>query len=1129
MIGNFLDQYLITARLGRGSLGDTYLGESARDQTAVVLKVIDPELAAKPGLVAKIAQLGRLNSPYVLPFTHEAASGQHYLLMLDYFQDNLHAYLSKLQLKDEEITAETAVSLILHLITRLHKIDYSQLSIHGGLHPRNMLLTFEGNAVEIILSDFCQAEWVRQATAKDDQPVRGLAPFTPHWLWPEDDKPPTAADSRADLFALGHLLYFLLHKSYLHLTAAEADAKALDSRYKKLVEKIIRREKVKQPVELVDYATWAALTAVRLHTHAPEEASHTRLWQCWHHALLTMLRNDFSLLKLTHARPEIPEDASDSQTQPEAIDVIWEIAEPHAFLEPDAPEAQFHLPPLRPEEPTAEEGQTQETQREPDNSPYIEISRPGSTNGTGKSQASRYFPIRPNQALITVGSHSANDICLTQDAQIGPDHLTIRKMGPIWQLFARGSGILLDGSRIFPEQPEPWPANAHVTLGSYTLRLHLPGEDPAEEQIILELVPAQLVLQPGIKKKIGISIRNNGEERSYFKAELIDSGPLDKPLTQEGTAPERESKPWFYLPQDGLVLNSGEQKELTIEVRPSLDQPSQTRLFQVKVRRLGQQIVERQIQGQVYLQHTTDFVTRLEPVNSSANGAFRLLIRNDSNKAQTYVVHGGDEQKALKFAAVGTAVEDSNPDKIKPAAAPTKKARPWLPSNLARFLFVRSLQRQLRWSSHAPAAAVAEVRQQQRNADWALRASGTTLPKSRLEFPSVRRSQLKFSETFRVEKTVAPNEQAILFFMVRPRKRPFRWKPEREIPFTLTTSPVHGAAEGQEQKETAVLHVASRLSRAVWVLLLGLLLVSCLLLSGFATFRTSNVVKAFQANQATAIYFDSTDVDGDSLPSDVEVALYNTNPRLADTDGDGMSDGLEVSLADTRICPTMLDCNGNGLADPVEIGFATTTPTPPGGSPFVTAVPTPTATKIPTVTPTSPPAPETKPTFTAIIPFTGSEEALELGDSSDNQPQYFELTFNTATYLPANAIIQDALLLVVLTNPGQYGRLQQELGNIYVTEGTAPINEQLNTLATGTPDQLAAFQSMTQANNSPNILTTNLKGITRDTNGQVKMRLFFELGSDHDNQPDLLHIWSSFDRQASSEHPPMLHVSYTLP
>lgn len=1122
MIGNFLDQYLITARLGSGSLGETYLAESVVNGRKVVLKLIDPELAAKPWLLEKITALSQRQASGVLPFTLETSEKRPYLLIPDYFTDNLQSYLTKLEMQKRAIETEQAIALILHLISRLHQINFTQLNVHGALHPRNMLVQFTDQTgaqtpKALILADFQQADWVRQATVNSAEPVRGLAPFTPPWLWVETESGQTTvleADGRTDLFALGHLLYFLLKNTYLQVAKPDEDNEALNKQYEKVSDRIIRNEKGDKR-ELADYAELAALTAVRLYLNAPPQTTDSQLWQQWHHALLTMRRGDFSLTKL---RDLAKEAEADEGTEAPKIDAIWHISEPLPFLTPDAPEAQLHLPALGNDE--AADEVPLEVDPPSEDKTYITISRPGASSGDRQRES--FYTLRANQGHITVGSHSGTDICLTRDAKIGPHHLDIRQVGERWELYARGSDILLNDTAVSPNQPEVWPPNTAVTIGSYCLRLHQPMAESADQQIEVKLLPPQLNLAQGVQGKVGITIRNNGAERAYFLVNVRDLGPLEQPEAHASQTDEAEqTTEWFELPKTGLVLNPGEQQDLFLKVHPHPREISQMRRYQIKVSRLDDNAQKKVVLGHIFLQAATDFATRLTAVSSQNDGAYRLIILNKSNKAQTYQVHSVDPLKALKFAKVDV-FDDAPQAEEEPIAHEPRHTNGRARPNLLQNQLFNRVVRQA--GGGQIMAEVATVRHQVRRGQTALGGVGSLVPKTNLTFPKTPK-RLPFEESFFLEKSIPPGHQAVLFFKARPRKRPFRYQPHREIPFRLTISPTLGEA-GKAQEETAVFHVTSRLSRPIWALLVGLLLFSCLLLTALTTFEASSAAGGFQATQEYASNFGRTDVEGDSLGSRVEVAAHTTNPELRDTDGDGLSDGFEVSLGDPRICPTKIDCNGNGIPDPVEIGFATPTPSPVASVPFIMAEPTPIPTAIPTVTPTSTAVAQSQPTRTASITFSRSDLELTLGDDRDNQPLTFTLTFNTASQLPANAIIHEAQFFVVLRNPEQYGRLQQELGNVYVTEGASANQQQLGQLAEGSP---GSGQSMNLAYNTNNILLTTLPTLHPDDNGVVTVLLFFELGSDLDGQADLLQIWSNHDQQSSLEHPPTLQITYSLP
>ena len=1120
MIGNSLDQYLITARLGSGSLGETYLAESMVNGRKVVLKLINQELAAKPWLLEKIGVLSQHNAPGVLPFTLEASEERPYLLIPDYFPDNLQSYLAKLHMQKKQVKTADAIALIIHLISRLRQINFTQLTVHGGLHPRNMLVQFTVEALPngekapkaIILADFHQADWVREATAAAEQPFRGLAPFTPPWLWVETESGKgevLEADGRSDLFALGHLLYFLLKNEYLHVAKKPAENEVLGKQYEAVSKRIIHNEKMGKS-ELADYAELAALTAVRLHPTAPEKMSDTQLWQRWHHALLTMHRGAFALAELRIKANEI------HKARAVWVDDIWHISDPLPFLAPDAPEAQLNLPSLNSDE-TVNESPLAVERPSPDKT-YIAISRPGASNGN--RQPETFYTLRSDQGFVTVGSHSGKDICLTRDGKIGPHHLDIRLVGDKWELYANGGDILLNGTAVSPGQPEIWSPDTAVTIGSYCLHLHQPIAESVDQRITVKLLPPQLALKQGFQGKVGITIRNNGAERSYFLVSVTDLGALDQPpANSEVDNAEKQATAWFNLPKTGVVLNPGEQQDLFLQVHPPTHEMSQMRPYQIEVSRLDDELQKKAAKGHIFLQAVTDFDTRLTAVSSQNDGAYRLIIRNKSNKSQTYQVHSVDPLKALKFAEVSTTTENSQQKEDEPSAPPPSRANGHSRTNILNNpLFNRAVRQA---GGGQLLTEVSAVRQQTRRLQTNLRGASTLIPKTQLTFPKVPK-RLPFIETFLLEETILPGKQIVIFFKAKARKRPFRYQPQRDIPFSLTITPQLGT-EGETREETAVLTATTRLSRPLWALLVGLLLFSCLLLTALSTFQVSNAAGGFLATQESASSFSRTDVETDGLSSRSEAAIHFTNPQLRDTDGDGLSDGFEVSLGDPRICPTSIDCDGNGILDPVEIGFATPTPTPVASVPFVLAEPTPSATPIPTVTPTSTAVAQSQPTRTASITFSRSDLDLTLGDNSNNEPQTFALTFNTASQLPANAIIHEATFFMVMRNPEQYGRLQQELGNVYVTEGASASQQQLGALAEG------SVQSMDLAYNTHNILLTTLPFLSPDGDGVVTIRLFFELGSDLDGQADLLQIWSRHDEQSSLEHPPTLQITYSLP
>ncbi|MFN3195041.1 MAG: OmpA family protein [Chlorobiota bacterium] len=59
-----------------------------------------------------------------------------------------------------------------------------------------------------------------------------------------------------------------------------------------------------------------------------------------------------------------------------------------------------------------------------------------------------------------------------------------------------------------------------------------------------------------------------------------------------------------------------------------------------------------------------------------------------------------------------------------------------------------------------------------------------------------------------------------------------------------------------------------------------------------------------------------SDTDGDGIADNLEINLYNSDPKLADSDGDGMTDGEEIANSSN---PNKSDSDGDGISDYEEL------------------------------------------------------------------------------------------------------------------------------------------------------------------------------------------------------------------
>ena len=1106
MIGKFLEQYYLKTRLGRGSFGELYEAEVLGSDEMVALKLIDSSLMRRPefrsGLNDLVATVSRLNQPDILPYQRES-SDDHTFLVMPYLPDgSLQVYLQKLRLAGKELDAQTAVRLVIHILTLLrHQVVlFAGLSHHGGLHPRNILLRFttrdeEPAPVRLILTDFGQADLVRRTAAQSDLPYRGIAPYTPQLPSSEEQPPPT--DARADLYALGHLLYYLVHGNHIRQEKGKKDKKNNDQ-VNPLFEGLASGKAGTEWNDFVRGATYIALTAMRIYDFGPGDRD--RIWYWWQAALEQLLAGDFTIPEPSPLPETTDETEAESNRE---IDALWRGEDQPPLTWSDQPPL-LRLPLPEPVAESAQNGTTAPPETERPSIPPITIYVTWTADGEPPLNLPHLYTTQPDQGLITIGSDSAQDITLRHDKSIRPHHLDIRHQGEHWLLLNRtNTSVHLGQRRLEVDEPTPWLAGQPLRLGRYTLQLQPETGIDRTQDISVTLLPTIQEIRPGTKARVGIDIRNerrSGARRDYFVVKV-------KALTVDGLPDDVD---WLTLRQDGLVLKPGERRTLTLEVAPGLKLPNQDVPYLVSVQRMGHDGHVAQERGIVRITATADFQTALITHKGDNQGRYQLIVQNNSNQRLDFLVSSEDPLRALRFAYVSERAEEieaESPSRPGKTPAASRLSTPPAMSNIAR--------QQMR--NIAPLRYAQQIRSRlqrwQYLAGWWSRSSGVEIPKSRLTFPRVPRRQLAFSETLTHKLSIPARSQASLFLVVKPRRRSTRWRPQQLYPFAIIITPQNSLeAARQPRTETAVLEVTSHLSRGAWVLLAGFLLLLCLLGSGYAVSAGNERLNEIRQPQATAIADSYADPDSDGISSYDELMLYGTDPHSADTDSDGLKDGEELALRAQGICPTSKDCDGDGVPDWIEVRRPTPTPTAPGGFPYPTALPTLTPTPIPTLTPEA--------TAASQVGFSKFDSRVEdisepiaIGDTAENVPLTATFYFSLRS-LPPNASISNAQLALFIINETELAKLQEQLGRIYITIGNTPLQQSL------------AAASMFVLPEDDKVLMAQLPAAQLAAGEEITLHLFFELASNGDDGEDLLDIWMPQAEEMGQL--PMLQIEYAV-
>lgn len=198
-------RYRLLALLGIGGMGSVYRAEDVELDELVALKVLRRELVGMPGILDRFKREVKLARKVTHPnvartFDIGEHGGERFLTMELVDGESLGERLHR----DTRLPLETAIEIaaaVCHGLFAAHSAGV----VHRDLKPDNILLGRDGRTV---ITDFGIARAVLERVG----PIRtsGLAIGTPEYMAPEQVEARGDVDHRADLYALGVMLYEML-------------------------------------------------------------------------------------------------------------------------------------------------------------------------------------------------------------------------------------------------------------------------------------------------------------------------------------------------------------------------------------------------------------------------------------------------------------------------------------------------------------------------------------------------------------------------------------------------------------------------------------------------------------------------------------------------------------------------------------------------------------------------------------------------------------------------------------------------------------------------------------------------------------------------------------------------------
>jgi len=211
-VGTVLEgKFRITKEIGRGGMAAVYEAENVDIGKRVAVKILAAELitsrVVRERFIREARAAAAIRSPYICDVYDSGMFEERPFLVMELLEgESLYDLMTRVR----QIDIETTVRIATHTARGLAKAHESNV-VHRDLKPENIFLTKdeEGKLVVKIV-DFGLAKFY-EPTTPDAQTVRltreGALFGTPAYMSPEQAKGKGEVDHRADLWALGCIVY----------------------------------------------------------------------------------------------------------------------------------------------------------------------------------------------------------------------------------------------------------------------------------------------------------------------------------------------------------------------------------------------------------------------------------------------------------------------------------------------------------------------------------------------------------------------------------------------------------------------------------------------------------------------------------------------------------------------------------------------------------------------------------------------------------------------------------------------------------------------------------------------------------------------------------------------------------
>ena len=202
--GDLISDYIVERVLGEGGMGTVYLAHHSVLDQQVAIKILDPEIARKPGVKERFIQeaniQAKLKHPNVVQvLTATKTGGDTPALIMEYIDGKSLSEVLELRGALPIDDALKIMEQVLSAVGYAHR----QGVIHRDLKPSNVMVMASGEAK---VTDF----GIAKVLGSTKLTRTGTAMGSAHYMSPEQIRRPETVDVRSDIYSLGCVFYEVL-------------------------------------------------------------------------------------------------------------------------------------------------------------------------------------------------------------------------------------------------------------------------------------------------------------------------------------------------------------------------------------------------------------------------------------------------------------------------------------------------------------------------------------------------------------------------------------------------------------------------------------------------------------------------------------------------------------------------------------------------------------------------------------------------------------------------------------------------------------------------------------------------------------------------------------------------------